>query len=472
MSTAARVEPGGARIPPVIWGALAAAAALALGFASSAGTAFAVGLVFLIAAGAATAFNPSLVVMILAASVYLEIVSFGGVSISRLLAPVALLVLTFEWLRGRAALRPARPLAWVVAYSSWALASFMWTVSPSDTAALLASLCIALIYMAAFAMLVDSTDTLRRVLWVLAIASVVVGATSLLAFAGEGGGGSDLQAGRAQGGVGDPNFFANVQLVVFPLVLALASEVQRGWVRLGLYGIAMIGLASILSTLSRGGLIAMIAVLAIIPWMRSRSLLGSPRQKALVILVLAAGLLTLFSRPAFRAEVVTRAQSIVVSESSDPSSNAGSGRTEIWKAARHSIAERPFLGVGFGAFPAVSTEYLLSTPGLDPKAFTPRPIEVHSAPIGTTAELGLIGLALFAAMVLSTGIFLRRTGRRAFEAGADFVGRVANALVLSLVGWALSSFFIETETSRPLWIIIGLALALPGLIAERQEART
>ena len=429
-------------------------------------------LAVLVAAGAATVLSPNLILLILAASVYLEIVSFGGVSISRLLAPIALLVITFEWLRGRTSLRPASPLAWVVAYSSWALASFMWTVSPGDTTTLLASLCIALIYMASFAMLVDSTDALRRVLWVFAIASLVVGMASLLAFSGNGGGGSDLQAGRAQGGVGDPNFFANVQLVVFPLVLALASEVQRGWVRLGLYGIALIGLASILSTLSRGGLIAMVVVLLIIPWMRSRSLLGTPRQKALVILVLAAGMLTLFSRAGFRAEVVTRAQSIFVSTGSDASSNAGSGRTEIWKAARHSIDERPVLGVGFGAFPAISTEYMLNTPGIDPKAFTARPIEVHSAPIGTTAELGLVGLALFASMVLATAIFLRRTARRAFAAGADFVGRVANALVLSIVGWTLSSLFIETETSRPIWIVIGLALALPRLIPAREAARS
>ena len=92
----------------------------------------------------------------------------------------------------------------------------------------------------------------------------------------------------------------------------------------------------------------------------------------------------------------------------------------------------------------------------------------HSAPIGTFAEIGLIGLLLLCGMVVSTGVFLRQTARRAFAAGADFVGRVANALVLSLIGWALSSLFIQTETSRPLWIIIGLALALPRLIPARK----
>jgi len=459
-----RVEPARSHIAPAAWAALAGAVALALGLASSVGTNVAVGLAILVTAGAATMLNPAVMLVILAASVYLEILSVGGVSISRLLAPVALLFITFEWLRARAALRPAMPLAFVAAYSTWALASLLWTVSPSDTVTLLASLCIALIYMASFAMLTNSAATLRRVLYVLAGASLIVGAISLASVAGITSFSQDLQAGRAQGGVGDPNFFANVQLVAFPLVLALAAETKREWVRLGLYGVALIAVASILSTLSRGGLIALVVVLAIVPFLRSRSLLGTPRHKAVVLIFLAAGLVALFSRPTFRAEVTARATSIFVSSSGDSSSNSGSGRTEIWKAARHAIDDHPLLGVGYGAFPTVSTEYLLNTPGIDPVAFTARPIEAHSTAIGTTAEIGVIGLALFVAMVLATGVFLRRTARRAFSAGADFAGRVANALILSLVGWALSSLFIETETSRPLWIIIGLALALPQLI--------
>ena len=40
---------------------------------------------------------------------------------------------------------------------------------------------------------------------------------------------------------------------------------------------------------------------------------------------------------------------------------------------------------------------------------------------------------------------------------------LASALIVSGVGWAASSFFISTETSRPLWFLIGLTLALAKL---------
>jgi O-antigen ligase len=460
-------------IPAFVWGLLGAVIALLAGLAASAGPMAGIGIVLLVSVGAATYLRPASILIILTASIYLEILAIGGITISRLLAPLALMVIVFQWLRGQATLRPALPVAWIVAYSTWALASLYWTASPSRTVELLASLCIALIYMASYAMLIDSEATLKQILAVFALAGMIVGAFSLLSFAGIGGagGGEDLQAGRTQGGVGDPNFFANVQIVALPLTLALASAIKRRWLQLAVYGAALVMIASILSSLSRGGLIALVVVLLIVICMAPRSLLGSPRQKRVVIAVLMIGLMAFATRPTFRAEVIQRAESIfVTSQGSAASSNSGSGRTEIWKAARRAIDDHPIVGVGFGAFPAISRDYMNHTPGFDGEKFTPRAIETHSAPIGTFTELGLVGFVLFVGLIGATGVFLRRTARRAFRAGADFVGRVANACALSLVGWAISSLFIETQTSRPVWIVIGIALALPRMIPLAAQA--
>jgi O-antigen ligase len=452
-------------VPPLVWGLLGAIIALLAGLAASIGTIAGVGVVLLVIVGAATYLRPASILIILTASIYLEILAVGGITISRLLAPLALLVIVFQWLRGQATLRPALPVAWIVAYSTWAIASLYWTASPSRTGELLASLCIALIYMASYAMLLDNETTLKQILTVFALAGLIVGAFSLLSFAGVGGGGEDLQEGRTQGGVGDPNFFASVQIVALPLTLALASAIERWWLQLAVYGAGLVMIASILSSLSRGGLIALVVILLIAVCMAPRSLLGSPRQKRVLVVVLMIGLMAFATRPTFRTEVVKRAESIfVTSQGSGASSNAGSGRTEIWKAARHAIDDHPIVGVGFGAFPAISRDYMNRTPGFDGEKFSPRAIETHSAFIGTFTELGVIGFALFVSMIFATGVFLRRTARRAFRAGADFVGRVANACVLSLIGWALCSFFIETQTSRPVWIVIGIALALPRMI--------
>ena len=450
------------------WGWIAAACAVALGAAAGADPKLGIGVAIAFFVVAATLIQPVSILWMLIASVFLEVVTVGGVTVSRLIAPVALLVVLLELLRGRAFVRSAPPLLWASVYAIVALASGLWTVSTSHTLTLLASLAIALTYMLCFAALLDSERDLRITLHVLALASLLIGVVSLASFAGVSlVPTSSLQSGRAQGGVGDPNFFANVQLVAFPVIVVLAAQAKNLWLRAGLAFAALVALASVLSTLSRGGLIALMFVLVVLPLAPAGALFASRRQKALIVLVLVAGLLVLASRPFFRSEVVKRATTIFVSnESETTGSSAGSGREELWKAASHSISEHPFLGIGFGAFPAVSNDLLVRTPGVDLKLVSPHEhgLETHSAYIGTTAELGFVGLGALLALIASTVLALRRAAVRARRAGALSLSRISNALMLSMVGWAISSVFIETETARPLWIVIGIALALPKII--------
>jgi O-antigen ligase len=89
---------------------------------------------------------------------------------------------------------------------------------------------------------------------------------------------------------------------------------------------------------------------------------------------------------------------------------------------------------------------------------------VHNAYLGSLAELGIPGLVLFTGLLGSTLLALRRTAARARRVGDLSLGRIANALVLSLIGWSVTSFFLSSETARPYWVAIGLALALPKLL--------
>ena len=443
-------------------------AAAALGLATAVNPMAGIGLAIMIGVAVATVLRPASILVILMLSVFVEIISVGGVTISRLIAPVALLVVLFELGRGGAKLRPGPQLFWAVAYALFALASALWTVSASYTMYGVASLAIALTYMLCFGALLESEQQLRRLLYVLAVGSLVVGAWSLASFKGWtiGPSADSLQGGRAQGGVGDPNFFAALQLVALPLILVLAADTKTRWLRYLLGFTALVALASILSTLSRGGMIALFLVLLLIPFVPARAFFPSPRHKALAMLVIAVGVIGLMSRPGFRVEVVNRATTIFSTKQQDPTgSSGGSGREEIWKAARHSISERPLLGVGYAAFPAVSNELLYTTPGIDLELIPKHSdIETHSAFIGTTAELGPFGLFLFVGTILATALALRRTAVRARTAGAHFLSRVSNAMILSLLGWCLSSVFISTESARPLWIVIGISLSIPKLI--------
>jgi putative inorganic carbon (HCO3(-)) transporter len=335
---------------------------------------------------------------------------------------------------------------------------------------MLSSLAIALIYMLSFASLLDSLRDLERVLWTLAVASLLVGVLSFPQVSGALHLGQLLQAGRSQGAVGDPNFFAATQLVVLPLVLVLAAEARRRWVQLGLYAVALVNIGSVLTSLSRGGFIGLAVLLVLLVVTPFHLVFRSRRNKAIALIVLAMGVTVLSIQ--FSSTLVKRVDTLFGTTSA---AAGGSGREQLWKAGWASVHERPWLGLGYGAFSATSDELLLSTPGVDLSRYTLKTTgqPAHNTYLGSLAELGFLGLTLYLGLLISTGRWLRRVARQAREAEAFFVGSVAGALLLGLITWSITSIFLSTETSRIYWIIIGLCLALPRLVApEQQPAKT
>ncbi len=414
-------------------------------------------LALVLTVGVGIVVRPKLILPILAASLFVEEVTLGGITISRLLAPLALCVVLAVALRRRLTIGTSSPLVWVVAYFVWAFASFSWTINAGDTRFKLASLAIALVYLIAFTTLIESVGNLRTVLFAIVAASVLTGVFGLATYAL--GISSQLQGGRPNGGAGDPNFFALYQVIAVPPTLALAVSTGRRRARIVFVTAAFILIASIFVSESRGGLLALTAVMLLVVVLPARVIFRSRRQKATLLIALVfAGT---FAFAATGASVVGRVESV---RTSDPT---GSGRLDLWRAGWTSIKDRPVLGVGYGSFSAAVPQLLHETPGIDFRHIELRPDRAsgaHSVYLGTLAELGIPGLIFFLCLLLTTVRQLIRTGRKAREAGATFVARVANMLLLSLLGWAVAATFLSTETSRSLWALIGLALALPKLI--------
>jgi O-antigen ligase len=460
---------------PLNWFAGAAAVAIAIGAVAAVNVKAALGLSIVVAVGMASFLNPASILAILMASIFVELITIGGVTISRAIAPIAAFVVIIQLMRGRARLPWAPPLVWTCAYTLWAVASGLWTVSVAGTVYLLSSLVIALAYMLAFATLLQTRRQLETILYVLVVSSLLVGGTSFLAYFGKLHLTSDeLQGGRSQGGVGDPSFFAAFQLIALPLVVVMAAYARRRWVRTGLYVTLLVIIGSILTSLSRGGFIALALLLILLVLLPARTLFRSPRHKALALLVVALGTTAVSIRAS--GALVARIQTIY-GKGNDKGSSRGSGRVNIWLAGRTTIEERPILGLGYGAFQYRSTELMLRTPGVDLRHwFFRKPGSVaHNTYVGTWAELGLIGLLLYGGVMVSTGIALRRVATRAREVGAHWVRGIANALILGLITWSITSFFLSMETARAFWILVGLALALPRLleneIAEGEAAK-
>jgi O-antigen ligase len=470
-----RVEPTLIRsaIERCSWAALGAFLGLAAVIAAQVDFKMGVAFVAAIVVSAIVIARPVLVLHVAIVSVFFENSTFGGTTVTRLIAPFALFVIAVELFRGTARVRFGGPLGWTVAYVGWAMASGIWTASSDGTRFLLQSLAIALVFLVAYAALVNTERELRDLLYTLTFVSALTAALSVFAFAWQ----LDipylelLQAGRSQGGVGDPDFFAAMQLVVVPLVLVLASETSNRRARVVLYLGLLCILTSIFTSLSRGGFIGIVVLGFLFVVSRADRMFRSRQEKAFALFVVALGLVLLFSRPYFRDQVVTRASSIYAPKSKEDTT--GSGRTNIWKAAARTTGEHPVLGVGFGSFSFVSQELILNTPGVDPEVLQLREdgknFVAHNTYLGTSAELGLIGLFLYLGVLVSTALALRRATARAMSLGSPFTGRIAHALLLGLAAWAVATVFLSGETARMLWIIVGLSLALPKLMQLTQS---
>lgn len=438
------------------WVALGALAGVIVGGAAAVSITLALLLAIAIAGVTVITLQPAAIIALLGAAAFVENIQVGTLTISRFVAAMGLFVVLAEVARRRLVLIPQPPLYWVSAYSIWAIASMLWSVSGHRTYIGLSSLMISASFMLALATLITTRRELDVALYGIAISASIVGLIAIILFVTGGG-------ARAAGFAGDPNFFAQYQVFAFPILLMLSAQAKRRWVQLLLFGGVVTSIGATFTTLSRGGILALTLVGALLLILPARSFFRSLSQKTIATLVVAVGVgLALMVS---YTELSHRINSLVTGQEA-----AGSGRVNEWRGAWSSTGKRPVLGLGFGAFPAVSNELVRNTPGTDLYHFDERPtgVFVHNAYLGSLAEMGIPGLILYLGVFGSTMLSLRRSAARAKRVGDLSLARVANALFLSLVGWALTSFFLSSETARPYWVTIGIALALPKLLPALQ----
>jgi O-antigen ligase len=197
---------------------------------------------------------------------------------------------------------------------------------------------------------------------------------------------------------------------------------------------------------------------------------GRQRIAALLIVVVCAPVALTLTSGQFGSRV----------EDLQGQDSTGSGRVNLWRAAWTSIEERPILGLGYGAFSTVSNDLMLETPETDLSDFVIREQgpEAHNSYVGTAAELGVVGLVLFLAMIASIITLFWRIARQELQRGPppetaqrrrpSLRGSAAAAFVVGLAGWLAGGIFLSLEVVRPFWIILGLALALGALGTDRR----
>jgi O-antigen ligase len=393
--------------------------------------------------------RPQYVPHVLMVSVFSASLEVGGtVTIGRAVAPLGLLAIAVYVLQQPVKFRHAGLLVGLAcAYGLLAFVSLWWSVDAYATVDALITLAVSLGYGATFAILIRTETDLRRLMWVAVCSSVGLAVLWIGAYAS----GVDRRFNEA----GDPNFFAALQVATLPLVLVLASQSKNQMQKLFLAGAIVVIAGSIISTLSVGGVVTMGVAGLVIFLLPANNMFRSRSQKGAYLLAALIGLGLLFG---VAREDFNRRLDIKFG-----SQDVGDGRQDLWNAALNGYDQRPWTGLGYGGFYASSFQLLRTTPGVDIEAhlrFVGVGEYVHNAYIGSLAELGPLGLVVFVGMIVVAIRTLRKAARRAELSGEQFKRKAANALLVGVVAFAVSSFLLSTETSRMLWMLLGLTVAI------------
>ena len=340
----------------------------------------------------------------------------------------------------------------LVGFMTWAGVSLAWGDSfDAGTEAVMRYGLNAALLLIAYTALNDR----KRVLWV--IAAFVLGATVNavygIAFP------PDADAGgisRAEGGAGTPHEFATMLAAgMFFGGALLAAKSNPRWMRVLGAAVIPLALAGISLSLSRAGLVALgCAVVAAV------ALSGRWRTKmiafALVLTIPIAGYYTLVAGDEAAERISTAGD--------------GSGRTTLWQVGWRIIEDNSVMGVGVGNYKENVIHYVVQAGAIlrndlvVEKALIPHNVYIH-----ITAELGVIGLALFLGLVAYAFFSAVRAARIFASTGDLTLELVSRACAVILVAISAGNFFSSQQFNKQFWFLMALGPALLAL-SRRQAA--
>lgn len=256
-------------------------------------------------------------------------------------------------------------------------------------------------------------------------------------------------AERLSGAVGNANETAAALAAGAALAAALALALKEPLLRFAAAVIVPLCVYSIFLTLSRGGLVALAAVLV-------AGVLMAGRRRAAILAAALVAVVACWGYFAFVASPEAREHVTEV--------NGGTGRTDIWKVGWRMVEDEPLRGIGAGNFASSSIHYLIEPGAIVRDEFiVDTPKVAHNMYLEVLAELGIVGFALFMA-ILGYALYCSLAAVRGFVRQDDRqMELVSRALFVALVGLLVSDFFGSRQFSKQLWLLMSIAPALLAL---------
>lgn len=257
---------------------------------------------------------------------------------------------------------------------------------------------------------------------------------------------------RLYSGQLDPNELA-AALVAGASISIAVLVLYRDRPVLALLGLATASLcaAGVWLTASRGALIALAVMLVF-----AIVVAGRWRIWVVLVAVMFASVSYVYFA-AFAPESVRDR----IAEPASGQARVQEGRTTIWQVAWRAFEANPAIGVGSGNFEVSSKKYVFE-PGALPRSdeIVDAQQVAHNSYLEVLAELGVIGLVLFAT-VIAFALGAALSASRIFRlAGDSRMQLVALCLAVGMVGHLAADFFFSAQYSKQLWLLLGLGPAM------------
>lgn len=270
----------------------------------------------------------------------------------------------------------------------------------------------------------------------------------------------DIDAFRPTGSILDPNYYAQMLIPGFAILLGatIAAGTQKRRVLFGICAL-LIGVAIIL-TASRGGLLA-VAILLVFWIVREK-------RSSLLLLMVPPVLITMLAVPSYSERVISASSAAVAAISGERINDASfAGRLAEMETAIVLFGQSPINGVGYGTFESnyqeISARNDLKLRSADRAA--------HSLYLETAAEQGIVGLCALFIIIVLTFTACARSRSIALAEDNRHLRAMVDALMAAGVGIFASAFFLHDAYGLSLWLMIALLFASErALISKRRQS--
>ena len=287
----------------------------------------------------------------------------------------AFLVIVVTLMNPFAGRRPSRADLMAVAFVALTIVSSAWSVAPglTSTASQATAACVALF------VAVRRTVVNIRGLWIVGGGLLVGSMISVKTLLGESGGQASLRYDVVGPRIGlsglNPNYSSYALAGAAALVVLLAYRYPRAI--LVLSTLVFFLYSALLLTGARGGVAAILGVVLWAVWWRV-----GRRMRAVSLRVLLCGVLVIAL--AIFTGAADGVLKIYASEQGLRDLGDLNGRLTVWPVARRLFLDQPVFGFGAGTFPNLNR----------------LAIYAHNAPLDIASGLGVLGLVIFAALLV------------------------------------------------------------------------